>query len=108
MPSATILYQSDDIVSWDTEEVVLVGTGKDNDRNGTGDEVTNVRWWSDIQGHEFNERTWKFPPKGLIPGWHGFHFQVQDNEGNWSEPATTYLIITVDGTIEAFMPAIVR
>ena len=33
-PSASILYQSDDIVTWDTEEVVLVGTGPDHDNLG--------------------------------------------------------------------------
>jgi len=106
LPVATILYQSADVVSWDTEEVVLIGSGQDGDHQGEG--IVSVRWWSDIEGHECTERTWKFPPKGLIPGWHGFHFQVQDNEGNWSEPATTIIIVTVDGTIESFLPAIVR
>ena len=107
-PSASILYQSADIVSWDTEEVVLVGTGRDHDILGEGDGITNVRWWSDIEGHECKESTWKFSPKGLVPGWHNFSFSVQDNEGNWSEPAQTMIIVTVDGTIEAFMPAITR
>jgi len=96
-PYATILYQSTDRVdlsTWPEDElIVLVGSGKDNDGLGPGSGIDNVRWWSDIEGHECNERTWQFPPRGLIPGWHEFSFAVQDNEGHWSQPKTARILI---------------
>ena len=96
MPIADILYVSTDRVelsTWpDGEEIVLVGTGRDLDRIGNGDPsddgISNVRWWCDSLGHEYEGRTMKSPPNGWIPGKHDFSFAVQDNEGNWSNPKT--------------------
>ncbi|HSJ55240.1 MAG TPA: choice-of-anchor O protein, partial [Anaerolineae bacterium] len=109
-PVASILYVSTTQADYDDSDIILVGTGRDLDKIGNtdpeGDGIDNVRWWSDIEGHKCEERTWQFPPRGLIPGWHDFSFQVQDNEGNWSRPQTVRIWIGPKYTV--YTPVITR
>ncbi|MDX9833408.1 MAG: choice-of-anchor O protein [Anaerolineae bacterium] len=97
-PVATIVYVSTLKAAYDDPDIILVGGGRDLDRIGNEDDpagsgIDNVRWWSDIEGHECKERIWQFPPRGLIPGLHDFSFAVQDNEGHWSQPKTIRILI---------------
>jgi hypothetical protein len=110
MPVASILYVSTAQADYDDPDIVLVGTGRDLDKMGNdnvlGDGIENVRWWSDIEGHECQERRWQFPPTGLTPGWHSFSFGVQDNEGNWSSPQTVQ--IWIGPRYNIYMPSIFK
>ena len=93
------------------EDVVLIGTGRDLDRIGNGDPsddgIDNARWWSDSLGHEYVGRKMQAPPNGWIPGKHDFKFQVQDNEGNWSEPDEVEIWVA-EVFYEAYLPVTQR
>ena len=72
------------------------------------DGTSSARWWVDDDlGQAFYNRTWQFPPRGLIPGWHDFNFEVQDNEGNWSAPKTVTIWIA-EKFYNTYLPTITR
>jgi hypothetical protein len=108
-PLASILYVSTYRSDFTEEEIVLVGTGRvvgaKSDEGRLGNGIENVRWWSDIQGHECTEKTWKFPPRGLIPGWHSFSFSVQDTNGRWSSEKTVSILF---GNYNVYLPVVHR
>jgi len=110
-PVASILYASVQRADYDDEDILLVGSGRDTDRLGgdpSGDGISNARWWvDDDTGQYWYNRTWQFPPSGFVPGRHDFHFQVQDNEGNWSVPQTVNIWI-VEQFYDVYLPAVSR
>ncbi|MFO7708723.1 MAG: hypothetical protein R6V84_11165, partial [Desulfobacterales bacterium] len=108
-----------DRADFTVEEVVLVGSGR-NPGQSSGVDIVNYRWWvDDDQGQTWNERTWKFPPRGLIegwgndgwegiePGWHTFNFQVQNKAGLWSQAKQTRIWI-VEKFTYLYLPTITR
>jgi hypothetical protein len=108
-PTASIVYVSTLHSDFTEEEIVLVGSGRvvgaKSDEGRLGNVIENVRWWSDIQGHECTEKTWKFPPRGLIPGWHSFSFSVQDTNGRWSSEKTVSILF---GNYNVYLPVVHR
>jgi hypothetical protein len=107
MPVSSILFASTDRADYDDEDIILVGTARDIDQMGDGEGIDNYRWQDDLTGQTFNERTWKFPPRGLIPGHHSFSFQAQDNEGNWSQPKSVTIWIA-EQFYNTYLPLVTR
>jgi hypothetical protein len=107
LPTSSILYVSTDKADYDDEDIVLIGSARDHDNLGEGDGISNYRWWVDATGHEYNERVWKAPPNGFIPGKHDFNFAAQDNEGNWSRPKTVTIWIA-EQFYDTYLPLVTR
>ena len=86
-----------------SEETTLFFTGSGTDSDGT---VVGYEWSSSIDGILSNDKA--FNMSGLSAGTHTLSFQVQDNDGGWSEWASTTLVVNANippvGTIVSITP----
>jgi len=80
-PIATVGY-----IHNDDNAIQLLGDGGDRDNLGTAE--MRYRWTSNIQGPLSEEAHFTLYLADLSPGNHLLSLEVQDDEGNWSEPAT--------------------
>jgi hypothetical protein len=92
--------------------LTLAGAGSDPDGGG----LTAYRWYADFAGKVEDDddedilplvgtaATLEFDTTPLTPGLHTFYFQVQDEEGEWSE------LVAAQVQVEArvYLPLILR
>jgi len=125
-PISSILYASHEAAGYDTEEVVFIGTARDNDHMGEGNEIVDYRWVSDLEASSPDSqfsggiictktKDCKKPGWSFVKGQHNIGFQAQDNEGNWSSLATVRLIVAeTEAEAEAmlvskiYLPIVIR
>jgi hypothetical protein len=129
-PTVQILYADNIVVVPDWENVddwetiiTFIGTAKDNDRLGDGDEIIDLEWLSDlgfIDGSNMNadfcnSKVCNKPGWAFVKGQHNITFKAKDNEGNWSREKTTILhVVSTQEEADAlrgstvYMPLIVK
>jgi hypothetical protein len=99
-PTASIMYASANILDQSAGDVlVLVGTGRDWDRLGDGQQIINYNWFDDkgsifckIDDYDEDtgepiyecEKETEIKAADMDPGKHVIKFAAQDNESNWS------------------------
>lgn len=92
IPTAHLLYPSaDGQIEATAEQILFQGIGADNDENGEA--IVEYRWTSTLDGQLGTTATFTLARSTLSIGTHIITFAVRDNEGEWSEPVTTTLII---------------
>ena len=79
------------------------GYGVDNDEDG--ESIVAYNWRSNIDGDISTEAAFTIPLDSLSSGTHTIFFKVQDNEGYWSEEATT--IVVVNNPPSVYLPLII-
>ncbi|MCP4543967.1 MAG: hypothetical protein GY832_43185 [Chloroflexi bacterium] len=113
-PTAMILGDLPLEVDEGSDEILtFVGSGKDNDRMGTGGRygqgIDGYKWLSSLNGLISEGQVFSIPVKDLIKGLHTFYFSVLDDEGNWSEPDSVKIGVGVPNVIYmAYLPIIIR
>jgi hypothetical protein len=108
MPMASILYISDSVVAHSNGgELVLAGTGRDFDKLGEGEEISEFVWSSDLQGTLGNEKVVKIPVTSLSLGTHTIVFKIKDNDGVWSVDQTVKVVV-LENLYQIHLPTIVR
>jgi hypothetical protein len=110
--TAQILFVSATAASFD-EEVTFIGSAHDNDHVGAlpHEAIVEYEWTSDIQGLLSTEQSFS-RQAGQSPGqlWRGFHtisFRAKDDEGKWSRPVTTRILVA-EQIFTTYVPIILR
>ena len=82
------------------DTIVFTASGSDPDNQGALPEICTYRWTSDLgkidgqsELYEGTESSFSIPAYDLRAGTHNMSLTVQDNEGDWSEQATTTLTV---------------
>ena len=101
-PTATILFVSHMAASYSNDDQLLfVGTGRDNDRMGTG--IVGFAWTSDLDGVLSTDQSFTIPATSLSLGLHTISFTVQDDEGNWAAHRTVQILIA-ENLYQQYLP----
>jgi hypothetical protein len=104
-PSASILHYWPHAVSHEDDEVLFVGSARDNDQLGEG--IVAYRWTSSLDGELSTEKTFSIPATDLSLGLHTIAFSALDGEGNWSSEATIRILVAEE-LMDVYTPVIVR
>jgi hypothetical protein len=89
VPTAFILYPNEPSPAGD--EILFQGVASDNDEGGQS--IVEYRWTSSLDGQIGATDTFTLLKSALSRGRHVITFQARDNEGDWSEPVTTTLLL---------------
>jgi hypothetical protein len=94
------------------EELTLVGTGRDTDRLGEGQQGQGIdayEWSSDIDGVLSTEQVFSVAATDLTMGLHTFTFSVQDNEGDTSSTSVIVGVGVANTSLnKVFLPVLLR
>jgi hypothetical protein len=105
VPSAFILYPvATENAAEVPEEILFQGTASDNDE--AGESIVEYRWTSSIDGVIGASDIFRLPRTQLGAGRHVITFEARDNEGDWSEPITTVLVIDGTSSHKLYLPLI--
>ncbi len=92
LPTASLLYCSHTAVSSTSGDVLtFAATGRDTDHLGLG--TLTFEWSSSLDGVLGTQPVLVVPVTDLSLGAHTLSFEVQDDEGNWSNPVTAPLLV---------------
>lgn len=105
MPRAIVLWRSHPAASPSFGDLRFVGSGQDYDQLGAG--IVAYRWTSSLDGLLSTEKDFTIPASSLSLGLHMISLTVQDNEGNWSSPATIPFLMA-DPLYQSWLPASYR
>ncbi len=103
IPSAFILYPVATENAADVpDQVLFQGTATDNDEEGAS--IAEYRWTSSIDGVIGTSDIFRLQRSQLSAGRHIITFEALDNEGDWSEPVTTVLVISDTPSHKLYLP----
>lgn len=106
-PSAFILYPvTTENAAEVPEEVLFQGIASDNDE--AGESITEYRWTSSIDGIIGTTDIFRLLRTQLSSGRHIITFEARDNEGDWSQPGTTILVIGGTLSHRLYLPTVSR
>ncbi|MGQ9874287.1 MAG: clostripain-related cysteine peptidase [Chloroflexus sp.] len=89
-PIATISYLNLSSLSSD-DTLMVQGIGQDSDETNT---IQAWRWQSSQDGRIGTSRTLAIPAASLSSGTHTITLEVQDNEGEWSQPTSLSVYVS--------------